>query len=359
MQNKLDKSSIQKGLLIFFGLSAASIAIVFIYTNSGETLRAIRKIEPMFLLAAVALAVADWLGGGLRVFILMRGVGQKISFATGLKAALANVAMGAMTPSQAGGGPAQVFILYKNGVEFIKGMSATLMTFMVTIIFFVISAGTITLLGINTSITDEGVRQLFRYGVGIFMLMGMLFIGFIASPRWLRAVMRLLFNFMSIFRRRHFLHPGSRANRVLEATDDFHRINVDYLRNRLPTLILAVLVTAVLFGIKCFIAYFIVRGLGVTAGIWEVVSIQILVLLMVYFFPTPGGTGAAELGSAVLMANIIPMELLPVYVVIWRIVVMYIAVGAGSFVMLRALGQDTLCARRPHYGHVEKKIASL
>ena len=94
-----------------------------------------------------------------------------------------------------------------------------------------------------------------------------------------------------------------------------------------------------------------------TAGVWEVVSIQILILLAVYFFPTPGGTGAAELGSAVLMAQILPMELLMVYVVIWRIVVMYIAVILGSVAMLRALGQDTLVATRPGYGTVEKKIA--
>jgi hypothetical protein len=51
------------------------------------------------------------------------------------------------------------------------------------------------------------------------------------------------------------------------------------------------------------------------------------------------------------------MELLTVYVVIWRIVVMYIAVILGSVVMLRALGQDTLVATRPGYGTVEKKIA--
>ena len=93
------------------------------------------------------------------------------------------------------------------------------------------------------------------------------------------------------------------------------------------------------------------------AGVWEVVSIQILILLAVYFFPTPGGTGAAELGSAVLMARILPLESLMIYVVLWRVVVMYIAVIIGSVVMLRALGQDTLVATRPGYGTVEKKIA--
>ena len=357
MQTRFDKSAIRKGLNIFFGLSVTSIAIVFVFTDPSRTLAALRDVEPRFLLIALALAVADWLGGGLRLFILTRGLSAPVSFRTGTKAALANVAMGAMTPSQAGGGPAQVFIFYKNGLPFLESVSASLMTFMVTMLFFVVSAGTITLLGVNTSITDTSVRLLFRYGVGLFMLFGVMFVVFTSWPRLLRAVIRGLFNFLSLFRRRHFLRPGGSAHRVLEATDDFHEINVLYFKERLPILVFSVLITALLFGLKCFVAYFIVRGLGVHAPVWDVVSIQILILLAVYFFPTPGGTGAAELGSAVLMANILPVEALTVYVVLWRVVVMYLPVGVGAVIMMRAIGQDTLVTSRPGYGTVEKKIA--
>ncbi len=57
------------------------------------------------------------------------------------------------------------------------------------------------------------------------------------------------------------------------------------------------------------------------------------------------------------MARILPLELIMVYVVLWRLVVMYLAVIMGAVVMLRSLGQDTLVAARPGYGTVEKKIA--
>ena len=143
----------------------------------------------------------------------------------------------------------------------------------------------------------------------------------------------------------------------MDAVDDFHQTNLHYFKRRLPTLVLSVVVTAALFGLKCLVAYFIVRGLGVTAGLWHVMTVQILILLAVYFFPTPGGTGAAELGAAVLMAGILPVHLLTVFVVLWRLIVMYIAVGLGAVVMARAIGQDTLIATRPGYGTVEKKIA--
>lgn len=357
MQTRFDRAAIRKGLQIFFGLSVASIAIIFVFTDWGKTLSALAEMKPEFLLLALLLALADVLGGGLRLYLLTRGLSSAVTFRASIKAALANVSMGAMTPSQMGGGPAQVFVLYKNGLPFVEAMSASLMTFVVTIMFFVVSAGTITFLGVNTSISDETVRQLFRYGVNLFMIFGLLFILFIAKPVLLKTLTRWFFNFLSVFRRRHFLRPGSRANRVLEAATEIHEINLHYLKTRLPVLLVSVLITAVVFGFKCFAAYFIVRGLGVAAGVWEVVSIQILILLAVYFFPTPGGTGAAELGSAVLMAQILPLELLMVYVVLWRVVVMYVAVILGAIVMLRAIGQDTLVAERPGYGTVEKKIA--
>jgi len=57
------------------------------------------------------------------------------------------------------------------------------------------------------------------------------------------------------------------------------------------------------------------------------------------------------------MAAIVPVQLLPIYVVLWRVVVMYLAVIVGSTVMLRALGEDTLVTDREGYGSVEKKIA--
>jgi uncharacterized protein (TIRG00374 family) len=354
---RFDKKTIRQGLNIFFGLSVASIALVFVFTEPGRTLEALARIQPAFLAAALTLAVADWLGGGLRIYVLTRGLSRRISFRASVKAALANVSMGAMTPSQAGGGPAQVFLLYKNGLPFVEAVSATLMTFVVTVIFFVISAGAITFFGVSGSIDDSRVYTLFRYGVSLFMVFGMMFIVFISKPDWLRSVIRWLFQFLSLFRRDHLLSPGSTAQRILEAVDEFHETNLHYFSRRLPAMILSVLVTALLFGTKCMVAYFIVRGLGVSAGVWEVVSVQVLILLAVYFFPTPGGTGAAELGAAVLMASILPLELLTVFVVLWRLIVMYLAVVLGAAVMVRALGQDTLIATRPGYGSVEKKIA--
>lgn len=356
MAKRFDRKTIRRGLNVFFGFSIASIVVIFLFTDSAETLSALKRIKAPFLLAAVGVAALDSLGGGLRMWVLTRGL-SRISFVSCLRASLASISMGAVTPSQAGGGPAMIFMLQRGGLSWGEAMSAGLMSFVVTILFFVVSAAAITVLGVNASVPEGTIRELFRYGLAVFMVLGAVFMVFTTWPALLRGAIRGVFNFASRFRRRHLLRPGSRATALLDLVQEFHDNNVTYFRHRFPALAASIVVTASIFLSKCCIAWFILRGLGVEADIWQVVSVQILILLAVYFFPTPGGAGAAELGAAVLMASIVPATLMPVFVVLWRVVVIYLAVIVGSAVMVHELGQDTIVADRPGKVAVEKKIA--
>jgi uncharacterized protein (TIRG00374 family) len=179
---------------------------------------------------------------------------------------------------------------------------------------------------------------------------------FVAKPDLLRKSLTHVFNFLSIFRKQHFLRPGAMAHDIIEKVDRSHQILIYYLKHQWSTLLTVVLLTGIIFTAKFFVAYLIVKGLGVTAGLWEVFSIQILVILAVYFCPTPGASGAAELGSAVLMASILPVQLLTVYVILWRVIVTYIAVLLGSYVVLRYMGKETVRLENGSE-QLEKKIA--
>jgi uncharacterized protein (TIRG00374 family) len=353
---RFDKSSIRKGLRISLGLSIASVALIFIFTNPEQTLSSLKRIQPLYLFVAILMSSIDWLGGGMRIYVLTQRITKEISYLACLRASLANTFMGAVTPSQTGGGPAQIYVLYKEGLSVVAAMSVSFMTFLGTVIFLVISTGTITVLGLNSSITNNTIRVLFRYGVSVFLGIGVLVIVFVAKPDLLRKFLTHVFNFLSIFRRKHFLRPGGIAHEIIEKVDRSHQILIYYLRHQWSTLLTVVLLTGVIFTAKFFIAFLIVRGLGVTAGLWEVFSIQILVILAVYFCPTPGASGAAELGSAVLMASILPVELLTVYVILWRVIATYLAVLMGSFVVLRYMGKETVTLENGTE-QLEKKIA--
>ncbi len=359
MQIKLERTAIKKGLRVFFGLSIASIAVVFLFTKRGETLSAIRHIRPLYLALAVLLINADWLGSGLRLYVLSRRITKQMPYFSAVKAALANTFMGAITPSQTGGGPAQIYVLYKEGLPVVEAMSLSLMTFLATVIFLVLSTGTITVLNINSSLSNHTLRILFRYGVTLFMIISCLVVLFIFKPDLLRKGMTRFFNFISRFRKEHFLRPGGKANEIIEMIDKCHQIMQYYFRHAWSTMLLAVIITGGIFFSKFFISFLIVKGLGVNAGLWEVIFVQVLITLATYFCPTPGATGAAELGSAVLMASIVPVEMLMLYVVIWRAIVAYTGVIIGSFVVLRSIGKETVTFKTDLSPPFDKKKIAL
>jgi uncharacterized membrane protein YbhN (UPF0104 family) len=72
--------------------------------------------------------------------------------------------------------------------------------------------------------------------------------------------------------------------------------------------------------------------LGIHAPFVDVLLLQTLIVFLLYFAPTPGGSGLAELLSAAVMSIYVLRELTPSYVLLWRIVVSYLTVGFGSFI---------------------------
>jgi uncharacterized membrane protein YbhN (UPF0104 family) len=60
-------------------------------------------------------------------------------------------------------------------------------------------------------------------------------------------------------------------------------------------------------------------------------------MFLLYFAPTPGGSGLAEILSAAVMSIYVPRELTPSYILLWRIIVSYLTVGFGSFVFWRLI----------------------
>jgi hypothetical protein len=64
----------------------------------------------------------------------------------------------------------------------------------------------------------------------------------------------------------------------------------------------------------------------------DVLLLQTLIMFLLYFAPTPGGAGLAEVVSALVMGIYVPRELTPIYILIWRFIQTYLTVVAGSVV---------------------------
>jgi len=83
---------------------------------------------------------------------------------------------------------------------------------------------------------------------------------------------------------------------------------------------------------KLLAGYVTLRALGIQAPFVDVLLLQTLITFLLYFAPTPGASGIAELMSAAVMSVYVPKELTPLYTLIWRMILTYFTVGFGFVV---------------------------
>ena len=100
------------------------------------------------------------------------------------------------------------------------------------------------------------------------------------------------------------------------------------------------LLTIVLYMNKYVLAYVLVLGFGLEADFWTIVAIQAVVYLLLYFVPSPGGSGIAELSISVLMATAISSDYLTSFTLLYRSFLIFIPALLGSFVLLRHISKE-------------------
>src|SRR5262249_55484197 len=125
-----------------------------------------------------------------------------------------------------------------------------------------------------------------------------------------------------------------------------------YLKRGKRAYLTAQLLTFGFFCSRFAVAYFILLGLGipttpktfVTIGppIVQVVLVQALLNFALYLSPTPGASGIAEAGSNALMSPWVSgVHELP-YLVLWRILALFLCMFVGGIYVFRYLGTDVL-----------------
>ena len=83
---------------------------------------------------------------------------------------------------------------------------------------------------------------------------------------------------------------------------------------------------------KLLAGYVALRTLGIHVNFVDVLLVQTLVMFLLYFAPTPGASGIAELLSAAVMSAYVPRGLTPIYTLVWRFILAYCTIGFGFLV---------------------------
>lgn len=329
---------IKKGVAIFLSISIITLVAIFLYTNTGETLQVWRQLKPLYFLLALFLLFMDLFLGAWRNHIFVRkfhtGKSQWISF----RANLANIFMGAVTPSQSGGGIAQFYVFYKNGITLPNAITISFMNWISTIVFFPIS-GLIAYQIIKENIPEGFISYLAKFGFSVFTTLMTVIIVALFFPQFIGKIIHQLAILIGKLNKKwsHKLDLwGSQAsNGLIDYRDKCKTI----LTQNPFLMVWSFLLTILLYLNKYFIAYILILAIGIDADIAVVMAVQAIIYLLLYFAPSPGGSGIAELSIAGLMNGVISESYIGTFTLLQRSFLVFIPAIIGAFVVLRELNK--------------------
>ncbi len=323
--------------MLFLVLSAIGFTLLFLRSASTDQVRHLGRLRPEFLALTLGFSLLDMLLGGLRNHVFIREIRPEMSYWTSFRANLSNVFMGAMTPSHTGGSPAQVFVYYRNGLSIGEGLSIIVVNYLATVIFFIIAA--VFGLRVLSGIGSGTVLTLVAVAFGLFTLQLVVFLFFLWKPEKVENLLRRFSLWLA--RRLRFASGFIRrvSSRLLEELSEFQEACQLFLRRKPLIFLQSFGLTAVLYFNKFLLAWLVMKGLGIEGSVLEVLAIQALIVFILYFSPSPGGSGIAELTTGALMARMVPMARMGVFTALQRLFFLYLPAGVGAAIFLHVLGR--------------------
>lgn len=329
-----------RGFLIFAGISVLGYAGVLLYGNNLPAfVRALGRIHWIWILVGLGLASMDWFGGGLRNWVLVRHVHADPPL-TGMFLAGGMGAWAAyLTPFNSGAGPMTIYALRRAGVPLPVAVTTTLMSFIATVLFFAMAGPLAILLGAGRSLGNHGdvlgltLYDLFLGSLGLFVGIGVVLVAAIVFPNVARGGLHWAAQRLAGRSRR----VAERIAGLRRGIDEAHESVLAFNSPKgWLALLWATLLSAPSHANKLLAGYVALRAVGVQAQFVDVLLVQTLITFLLYFAPTPGASGIAEILSTAVMSSVyIPKELGPLYTLIWRCILSYFTLAFGFFVFSR------------------------
>ncbi len=176
---------------------------------------------------------------------------------------------------------------------------------------------------------------MFRLSLGGFIGIGLVMLFFFVFPSMAKRLGRVL---VAWFEAHGSERMAQRVEDMRQGVDRSHDCMVAFFRGRgWLALAAAVPASALAHANKLLAGYVVLRMLDIQVNFIDVLLLQTLITFLLYFAPTPGGSGLAEILSVAVMSIYVPRELIPSYILLWRLVLSYLTVGFGSLIFWRWL----------------------
>ena len=322
-RNKLYK---RIALVVIFVL-AISAAVIY-FTFDIRALDYLTMFSSWSVLCALGALAIGLFFDGTRLLTLARITGEDLPLPDVVKVVLSNYFLAVLTPGATGGAIAQVMFMRRAGVSVARSTVIILVRTIMSIFFLIV------MLPIFMK-QDEAITS--WVPMPVIMTVSVVFI---AIPVAAVALMRTNYPKRIIYYfSRYFRHE--RRRQAFRLYYDFRQ--AVYIMGKQPVMVLRAFIesgVSLTFIYMTVPAYFL--GLQFPFDLVQVMGRMYLLNLVLYFSPTPGGSGIAEAGFVALFNHLVPSGTVGILAVLWRFTAEYLPFILGAFITLRAFGSNVL-----------------
>src|SRR3954468_19090481 len=193
MSRLLTPKLLLRGFEVFLVASLAGFGITLLYGNDLPAfLAAVGRLHWIWILVGAGLASLDWIGGGLRLWVVARHVYPNPPLKGSILAGGMGAWAGFITPLNSGAGPMTMYTLRRYGIPLPVGVAATFMSFVSTVLFFAIAGPMAVAFGAGKSLGQRGnvlglsLFDLFKGSLTIVAGIGVVMAIIIFFPRMVR-----------------------------------------------------------------------------------------------------------------------------------------------------------------------------
>ena len=309
-------------LLVFFISGAVIYSTVDIHTLKNLT-----AFQPWSIVLALLCVSLGLTLDGTRLMHLVKISGEHITLGQAVQVVFGNYFLALLTPGATGGAVAQLMFLRHAGVPAGKATVLVIVRTLVSILFLICCMPFIFL-------HDAGILP----GVDNHTLMLVSVIAFVVIALIALAFRANAFDYIVLRLTKRL--SAKRSKKLLSFYRDL-KTGVHLLASS-PKSMLRIFFES---GFSLMFIYAIVPclllGLGVTEADWYTVMGRMIFLnMLLYFTPTPGGSGIAEGGFVLLFADSVPAGTVGILAVCWRLIAEYIPFFIGLYYTLKVFGRD-------------------
>lgn len=320
---------LMKRLTILFAFVVLISVAVIYFTFDIRALEYLTMFKPQCILLALGCLAVGLFFDGLRLITLSDVTGAKLTLKQVVNVVLSNYFLALVTPGASGGAIAQIMFMRKAGVPMAKATVVVLVRTVMSIFFLILLVPVVLH---NDSDIGEWMAPSVIMTVSVLFTSLPVLVFFLMRTqypeKWLD---KLTSKFSYTTRQNCFIWYEEFKNAFKIMAKHPVKVLRAFIESGLSLLGIYATVPAFFTGLNNF-----------SFDLFEVMGRMILLNLVLYFSPTPGGSGVAEVGFVALFSNILPDGVVGIMAVMWRFAAEYLPFLLGAFVSIRAFGADVM-----------------